>query len=413
MSEIVFEVLCAEVLEALRGLGLGKFSIRNYYYEGMRPIIKAYRSEGVIFYSIPFTSEVVDRFRAEHENGLVSDHVWMSIRKVKALFEEYTQTGEIIWQRLKPEPKVCISPYYQEILFGFRKHEANTRLDITYSNITGFLEWLSSSRNCSPATINLRLMAIRSFTKYAGILDPAKIHTQVEISNISIRKMPGKVVEFLSMPALNTLMEQPNRLKANGYRDFCFMKLMYDTAARCRELVNAKIGDLDLRKSYTAICLTGKGNKMRVVPISPSMSTLLKEYMDTVHPIEQRQNSDYLFFTTLHGRRTRMSTDAVSLFMKKYGELANHICSEVPKRVHPHQLRHSRAMHLYRAGMPLVLLSEFLGHADVNTTRVYAWADTETKRQAIQKISGNLNESSVAPIWENDEEMIKRLYGLA
>ena len=115
MSEIVFEVLCAEVLEALRGLGLGKFSIRNYYYEGMRPIIKAYRSEGVIFYSIPFTSEVVDRFRAEHENGLISDHVWMSIRKVKALFEEYTQTGEIIWQRLKPEPKVCISPYYQEI----------------------------------------------------------------------------------------------------------------------------------------------------------------------------------------------------------------------------------------------------------------------------------------------------------
>ena len=68
--------------------------------------------------------------------------------------------------------------------------------DITYSNITGFLEWLSSSRNCSPATINLRLMAIRSFTKYAGILDPAKIHTQVEISNISIRKMPGKVVEY-------------------------------------------------------------------------------------------------------------------------------------------------------------------------------------------------------------------------
>ena len=127
MSEIVFEVLCAEVLEALRGLGLGKFSIRNYYYEGMWPIIKAYRSEGLVFYSIPFTSEVVDRFRAEHENGLVSDHVWMSIRKVKALFEEYTQTGEIIWQRLKPEPKVCISPYYQEILFGFRKHEANTR----------------------------------------------------------------------------------------------------------------------------------------------------------------------------------------------------------------------------------------------------------------------------------------------
>ena len=50
-DEIVFDVLCTKVLDALRTLGLGKFSIRNYYYEGMWPIIKVYRSEGVIFYS--------------------------------------------------------------------------------------------------------------------------------------------------------------------------------------------------------------------------------------------------------------------------------------------------------------------------------------------------------------------------
>lgn len=67
----------------------------------------------------------------------------------------------------------------------------------------------------------------------------------------------------------------------------------------------------------------------------------------------------------------------------------------------------------YRAGMPLVLLSEFLGHADVNTTRIYAWADTEMKRQAIQKVSKATAEDSIEPIWANDEEMIKRLYGLA
>ena len=62
--------------------------------------------------------------------------------------------------------------------------------DITYSNITGFLEWLSKSRGCSPATVNLRLMAIRSFTKYAGILDSGKIYMQVEVGNISVRKTP-------------------------------------------------------------------------------------------------------------------------------------------------------------------------------------------------------------------------------
>ena len=171
-------------------------------------------------------------------------------------------------------------------------------------------------------------MAIRSFTKYAGILDPAKIHTQVEISNISIRKMPGKVVEFLSMPALNTLMEQPNRLKANGHRDFCFMKLMYDTAARCRELVNAKIGDLDLRKSYTAICLTGKGNKMRVVPISPIMSTLLKEYMlEWIAPKAHQKSA------TIEHRIYIMQR--LADFLNRNGFSAYRIPSElIPRKVH-------------------------------------------------------------------------------
>ena len=203
--------------------------------------------------------------------------------------------------------------------------------DITYSNITGFLEWLSKSRGCSPATVNLRLMAIRSFTKYAGILDSGKIYMQVEVGNISVRKTPGKVVEFLTAPALETLFEQPNRFKTNGYRDFCFMRLMYDTAARCQELVDAKIHDLSIRKTHATICLTGKGNKLRIVPISPSVVELLKTYLDKAHPTEQRQSDDYLFFTKHHGRKSRMSTDAVNLFMKKYGEMARRACPEVPE----------------------------------------------------------------------------------
>ena len=88
-DEIVFDVLCTKVLDALRALGLGKFSIRNYYYEGMWPIIKVYRSEGVILYSAAFTNEIVDRFRLEHENGLVADRIWAKVRKAAALFKEY------------------------------------------------------------------------------------------------------------------------------------------------------------------------------------------------------------------------------------------------------------------------------------------------------------------------------------
>ena len=140
------------------------------------------------------------------------------------------------------------------------------------------------------------------------------------------------LIHILTAPALETLFEQPNRFKTNGYRDFCFMRLMYDTAARCQELVDAKIHDLSIRKTHATICLTGKGNKLRIVPISPSVVELLKTYLDKAHPTEQRQSDDYLFFTTHHGRKSRMSTDAVNLFMKKYGEMARRACPEVPER---------------------------------------------------------------------------------
>ena len=108
-DEIVFDVLCTKVLDALRALGLGKFSIRNYYYEGMWPIIKVYRSEGVIFYSAAFTNEIVNRFHLDHENGLVADRIWAKVRKASILFEEYVQTGKIVWKRVRPDPKISLS----------------------------------------------------------------------------------------------------------------------------------------------------------------------------------------------------------------------------------------------------------------------------------------------------------------
>lgn len=108
-----------------------------------------------------------------------------------------------------------------------------------------------------------------------------------------------------------------------------------------------------------------------------------------------------------------MSPDNVAYFMKKYGEKARLICPDIPDRVHPHQLRHTRAIHLYRDGMPMSVLSEFMGHADVETTKIYAYADTEMKRDAIRKgerMRGIMPD--VESVWKNDEEMMRKLCGL-
>jgi integrase len=80
-----------------------------------------------------------------------------------------------------------------------------------------------------------------------------------------------------------------------------------------------------------------------------------------------------------------MSDDNVERFVKKYSIMAQKVCREVPERVTPHMFRHSRALHLYRKGVPLPLISEWLGHANIETTLIYAYADTEMKREAIEK----------------------------
>lgn len=285
---------------------------------------------------------------------------------------------------------------------------------INYANISGYLAWLECERGCGNQTINLRLTAIRSLTKYASILDPAKIAIQIDIRNVSAKKGGAKVVEFLSEEALECLFLQPDTTKSNGVRDRFFMILMHDVAARCQEMLDLRLGDLELKKSNSSIYLTGKGSKSRRLPMSEKVVQHLQSYLNSFHPLQTRADEDYLFYTIIHGERHKMSTDAVSAFMKQYGIKGQAFFSQVPARVHPHQLRHTRAMHLYRGGMPLVLLAEFLGHANVNTTRIYAWADTEMKRQAIQKISAKTkSDCDVIPIWKNDEEMIKKLYGLA
>ena len=105
-----------------------------------------------------------------------------------------------------------------------------------------------------------------------------------------------------------------------------------------------------------------------------------------------------------------MSEDSVAWMLKKYGEAAQKECLEVPDRVHPHLIRHSRAQHLYQDGMPLSYIAEFLGHASINTTTVYAAADISMMRAAMEK--AGVSQSSLQPAWKDNESMISKLCGL-
>lgn len=276
-----------------------------------------------------------------------------------------------------------------------------------------FLQWLTEARGCSIASRNQRLSLLRKFFGYAGGIDCTHMSLALALKKMPNAREPKKMPVFLSENALKYLLEQPNIAKYNGFRDAVFMSLMYDTAARCAELLDMKICDLKLNVAHPIAYVMGKGSKVRSVPLMPKTVEQCKQYLSTFHPNSNHTSTDYLFYTISHGKRNQMTHGAALAFIKKYGKSAKLVCPEVPEKVYPHQLRHSRAIHMYREGMPLVLVGEYLGHENPVTTKIYAHADSEMKRRALEKSGKHHGQSQdVRPAWQNDEDMILRLSGL-
>jgi len=278
--------------------------------------------------------------------------------------------------------------------------------------ILDFLQWLEDTRSSSKSSRNQRLSIIRCFLDYAGKADCTRVALELDVKEIPRARQSKKIVSYLSDEALRVLLEQPDIKRLNGQRDCFFMTLMYDTAARVSEILDMRVCDVKINTAHPIAYLRGKGDKLRSVPIMPKTVLHCKGYLNKFHQGADSASTDYLFYSIIHGERKPLTPQAVEIFMRKYGEKARADCEEIPERVHPHQLRHTKAIHMYRKGTPLVLVGEYLGHVNPATTKVYAYADSEMKRRALAKVDEHLGHTQADAIWENDEDMILRLCGL-
>ena len=216
-------------------------------------------------------------------------------------------------------------------------------------------------------------------------------------------------VGYMSDSAIKALLAQPDIRTVKGVRNRMIIILLYDTGTRVQELVDMKVADLHLGARNPFIIVTGKGSKTRSIPLMDKTVAHLKEYLRRFHTDSIDGNNGPLFYSIRDGMPHMLSTDAVSVILKDCGERAKRTCSEVPERVHPHLIRHTRAMHLYRSGMPLSYIAEFLGHASMNTTEIYASANVEMLREALAKVNPELADE--IPAWKN-EESLRKLCGL-
>lgn len=274
------------------------------------------------------------------------------------------------------------------------------------ATIKDFLAWLEKNRKVGINTRNQRLAAIKSFFKYSQSEYPEILLECQRILGIPFKKRSFKTINYLSYECLKYILEESDTNIKKGRRDLAIMATLYDTGGRIQELIGLKATDVRLDSPAT-ITLTGKANKKRYVPIMQKTRNLIESYMIERGLLKNGNQNHPLFYNS---RSQPFTRPGITYILKKYLKQAKKSHPEVifPENLHPHMLRHSKAMHMLEAGVNLIYIRDLLGHVNVTTTEIYLRADTEIKRKVLESVYMDVVTGEIPP-WQEDTDLLSWL----
>ncbi len=284
--------------------------------------------------------------------------------------------------------------------------------DLSSESMYAFMEWLEKKYNNSIGTVNCRLAAIKAFTSYA--IEIYSIYSGSFLSVKSVRKRShnkNDIVSYLDEDDLKVLLSIPDQNTDKGLRDQLLLILLYETAARETEIAKLKFCNFTFSNKVNSVKITGKGNKSRFIPISENVAKRVELYKNKF----ELGSDDSVFGQVRKGVMTEISGSSIYKIVAKYGKILHSLTDgRTPMPLHPHTLRHTRAMHWYLNGMQIEIVSALLGHSQLETTQIYAKANLKMKAEAIKKASASilLTDNQEKSFWD-DEEKIKKLCGLS
>jgi integrase/recombinase XerD len=301
-----------------------------------------------------------------------------------------------------------ILKYYESEL-NIKPHHLTFKM-INAKTIRDFLSWLEKSKDLSINTRNQRLAAIHSFFRYTQSEEPEILLECQRILGIPFKKREKKIIEYLSVESLECILQQPDTTKKRGRRDLILMAILYDTGARVNEIISLKSRDVRLARPAT-VTLTGKGNKKRCVPIMEKTQSLLECYMKENNLSENGRQDHPLFY---NARRNPFTRPGITYILRKYLMLAKISNPDIifPECLHPHMVRHTKAMHLLESGVNLIYIRDLLGHVNVTTTEIYLRVNTEIKRKVLESVYMPVLPQHKIPVWEDDTDLLNWLHDL-
>lgn len=273
-------------------------------------------------------------------------------------------------------------------------------------NIKEFVSWLNE-KGYVPKTINLKLTAIRSFLKYCSEEDFELRGIYSNVCTIKKQKEAKKPIEYLQPSATAAILSAFDIRTSKHCRNRMILIMLYDTGARVQELADLNLSSLHLETANPFVTLVGKGKKSRNVPLLKKTVQHLDVYLNEFHS-ESVENP--LFYSLLDGKPHRLSTDSISLVLKTAADKARESCSDVPQGVHCHMMRKTKAMDLYKNGVPLPFIMQLLGHESMSTTSgFYAFATLEMMSDAMNKAAPTI--FGEEKLWKK-KDVKKILYSL-
>lgn len=272
--------------------------------------------------------------------------------------------------------------------------------------VESFLDYLEKQRHCKIYTLNHRLATLHAFFRYLQAESPEHLFQCQKILSIPLRRFVRKTVGYLSKDHLAALLSQPDLSTQEGRRDAVLLSVLYDTGARVQELIDLSVGDLRLTNP-AQIRILGKGRKIRIVPLMQNTVELLQDYLQERQLTTPDKFAHPLFTSHCDNR---LSRSGVRYIFQKYVQQVRQQHSEFNQSISPHSLRHTKGMHLLQGGVSLDVIRDFLGHVDIKTTEIYARANLEMKRAAIEKVSPTATPK--LPSWKENKSLLKWLQSL-
>jgi integrase/recombinase XerD len=272
---------------------------------------------------------------------------------------------------------------------------------VTVERVTAFLRHLESDRKNRASTRNVRLSAIHSFFRYVGTQYPEHLAQTQHLLGIPFKRIETREIQHLNFAELQAVLGGINRSTRQGQRDFTLLSLLFNTGARVSEIVGLQATDIQLTEP-PSVRLHGKGRKERICPLWPETAQLVLKLLEEQGvPLDR---PEAIFRNRCGARLTRFG---VRIILRKHVEnAARRVPSLKHKRLHPHSIRHSTAVHLLRSGVDLSTIAHWMGHASLNTTNKYLSLDLDAKREALAKARPLMKSGSKAGAWRRDTDLI-------